>query len=296
MDVKDECKTESPTPDSPATTATKGKLGDSLMKFTSAIPSPATYDFMDYSVVKQIHTTHTTTVALVQHGKTGVASVEKYDAYNYLHLREREVYDVLQQDGYHHPHILNMLGHNGISLIQLEYAPMSSLAQYVKHQVLNTKDIQDVTKQVVAALQYMHSKDLICVDLKTDNILVTNTEDPFTVKLCDFQLVKHVAECNTALPAGTMGCLAPETERECILSVATDAWQLGIMLYELLTCQFDPVWNALGNIKFPYYMPICPGEAKEMCNALLCVDATKRLSIATVMTHPYMTMDYSDLP
>ncbi len=89
------------------------------------------------------------------------------------------------------------------------------------------------------ALQHMHEKGWIHLDVKPDNILLNRSSE---VKLIDFSLSKKVKGMlgnllggkNTEI-GGTLTYIAPETIRKEALTPQTDIYSFGITIYECLT-------------------------------------------------------------
>lgn len=87
---------------------------------------------------------------------------------------------------------------------------------------------------ILNAIKYMHSRDFIHCDLKSENILVDNS---CNYKFCDFGLSfstdRAFFDRNRVL-LGTPGFTAPE-----ILQrkgpQASDIWIIGVIIYELIT-------------------------------------------------------------
>jgi eukaryotic-like serine/threonine-protein kinase len=96
-------------------------------------------------------------------------------------------------------------------------------------------------EQVCRAVQYAHTRLVVHRDLKPANILVT--VDMAIPKLLDFGIAKltnEEAENGTALTVAGIRAMtpeyaAPEQIRGEPVSVATDVYALGVVLYELLT-------------------------------------------------------------
>ena len=95
---------------------------------------------------------------------------------------------------------------------------------------------------VVNAVAYAHRRLLVHRDLKPSNILVTEDGE---VKLLDFGIAKVLGDeasgspdlTRTGLRPMTPRCASPEQVSEQEITTATDVYQLGVLLYELLTGQ-----------------------------------------------------------
>ena len=85
-------------------------------------------------------------------------------------------------------------------------------------------DVQNIFRQVVRGIMYMHNWGVANRDIKPGNILVTTEEDgnaaahfPMRVKLCDFGLAKHAGwHSKTDTPVGTLSYMPPEVRTQSI--------------------------------------------------------------------------------
>lgn len=94
----------------------------------------------------------------------------------------------------------------------MEYIGGGDLNDYInKHGRMEEHLVQEVTRQILRGVLYVHEMGVSHRDLKPDNILVSS-EDPILVKLSDFGLAKVVRNEETFLKTfcGTMLYLAPE--------------------------------------------------------------------------------------
>jgi serine/threonine protein kinase len=98
--------------------------------------------------------------------------------------------------------------------------------------------VESVARQLLSALDYLHSNKIVHRDVKPGNILVT---DEGIVKLCDFeQAIRLDSEEGTAREVldelGTYGYRAPELilrDPKCDWHV--DIWAVGCVIYEVST-------------------------------------------------------------
>lgn len=106
-------------------------------------------------------------------------------------------------------------------------------------QALGDEHIQYFVYQMIRALKYMHSAEVLHRDLKPSNILVNSTCD---LKICDFGLARGIeAEDTTANPPDlteyvvTRWYRAPEIMLACrTYTKAVDVWSIGCIFAELL--------------------------------------------------------------
>ena len=93
----------------------------------------------------------------------------------------------------------------------------------------------DALPQILDALEYLHSREMVHRDLKPSNVLV----DPEgRVKLVDFGIAKNIGDParTTFLGSvlGTIRFMSPEQVSREPITTATDIYALGCMLFELL--------------------------------------------------------------
>ncbi|XP_014858767.1 PREDICTED: leucine-rich repeat serine/threonine-protein kinase 1 [Poecilia mexicana] len=94
-----------------------------------------------------------------------------------------------------------------------------------------------VAYQVAAGLAYLHRKNIIFCDLKSDNILVWSLEvqDPINVKLSDYGISRQSFHEGALGVEGTPGYQAPEVRPGIVYDEKVDMFSYGMVLYELLS-------------------------------------------------------------
>lgn len=90
--------------------------------------------------------------------------------------------------------------------------------------------------EIIVALQWLHSLNIIYRDLKPDNVMIDHDGH---IKLIDFGFAKHLSQneqFRTMTNCGTIGYAAPEVIQPNMgYSFQADVWSLGIVICELMT-------------------------------------------------------------
>jgi len=102
--------------------------------------------------------------------------------------------------------------------------------------------VREVFYQLVQGLGAAHRAGVIHRDLKPENVFITRSErpdEPFLVKVLDFGIAKLVHEGRAVTSAtstvGTPMWIAPEQLKRTTLSVQTDVWALGLLVFWAIT-------------------------------------------------------------
>ncbi|PRW61339.1 Pkinase-domain-containing [Chlorella sorokiniana] len=182
-------------------------------------------------------------------------------------------------------------------------------------------DARTVFRQVVLAIQYIHSQGIVHRDLKLDNLLLVTPGNISNIKIVDFGFARkeHAGSAgrlnNMQTVCGTPGYIAPEVIRGIMqpsgdpvkegcedpnhhYGPPCDLWSAGIVLYMLLSGmppfydKSEPrllrsIISGKFSFKDPVWEPVS-GEAKDLIRKLLVVDPAQRLTCEQVLEHPWM--------
>ena len=137
-----------------------------------------------------------------------------------------------------HPNIVkfdsNFEDDNNLYII-LELCPNNTLLELVqKRKVLSEKHAKRFVLDIVEALRYIHSQNVIHRDIKLGNLFL---DAKFSVKIGDFglstKILSNPPELKKTL-CGTPNYIAPEIIARQGYSFPVDIWALGIVLYTIL--------------------------------------------------------------
>lgn len=160
---------------------------------------------------------------------------------------------------------------------------------------------KNLFKQLITAVQHMHSRGIGHRDIKPENILVSR--DGETAKLCDFGFATKFKEGDELLPGtmGTVRCLAPEMikrkgwEKPVHDPFQADMWGCGIVLHYMLSGMFpfemskdrNTLINTVrGDLVNPLPASVSP-EARDLVKKMLQHNPKKRPTPAEVLAHPF---------
>lgn len=146
-----------------------------------------------------------------------------------------------------HPCIVSLVGISIHPLcFALELAPLGSLNTVLSE---NARDAafmplghmltQKTAYQIAAGLAYLHKKNIIFCDLKSDNILVWSLDvrEHVNIKLSDYGISRQSFHEGALGVEGTPGYQAPEIRPRIVYDEKVDMFSYGMVLYELLSGQ-----------------------------------------------------------
>jgi eukaryotic-like serine/threonine-protein kinase len=144
-----------------------------------------------------------------------------------------------------HPYIARLLDagrlEDGRPFFVMEYVEGRPIDEYVRASALDPASILRLFLKVCEAVQFAHQNLVIHRDIKPGNILVTASGDP---RLLDFGIAKLLVGSSESTGAEvtqpwerllTPASASPEQASGAAITVASDVYSLGVLLYRLLT-------------------------------------------------------------
>lgn len=196
-----------------------------------------------------------------------------------------------------HPNIIRthkIISIDDIVFIVMDYANGGDLVNNLTDfGCLTEEDARIWFNQLVAALQYMHSRSIAHRDVKLDNIFLKNG----VVKLGDFSLACYAKDFDSnelilnESNCGSLEYVAPEViQRLKHDSRSSDIWSLGVCLFLMTTWTFPFGCGTAQQIyerqlarylQFPTDMRVSP-ELEQLFYELFVVDSNQRPNIESV--------------
>ncbi|KAJ7326970.1 hypothetical protein JRQ81_016729 [Phrynocephalus forsythii] len=202
-----------------------------------------------------------------------------------------------------HPSILELYNYfedsNYVYLI-LEMCHKGEMSRFLKTRKnrFSEEEVRHFMHQIITGMLYLHTHGILHRDLTLSNLLLTNN---MNIKIADFGLAtqlkmpheKHYTMC------GTPNYISPEIATRSAHGLESDVWSLGCMFYTLLTGKppfdTDTVKNTLNKVvladyEIPAFLSV---EAQDLIQQLLRKNPADRLSLSSVLDHPFMSKSSS---
>jgi predicted Ser/Thr protein kinase len=179
----------------------------------------------------------------------------------------------------------------GRPCILMEFVDGETLAAMIRrHGSLPLQEAVRIVREIAAVAASFHAQGVVHRDLKSNNVKINSAGQ---VKILDFGIARQERSHRlTRIGAviGTPAALAPEQVRGMPTTPATDVWQLGALLYELLTgrlpFQAATEQEMYARILAADYLPAgrwqpsVPPGVEKIVSRCLQADVTKRYATA----------------
>ncbi|MFH1197393.1 MAG: serine/threonine-protein kinase [bacterium] len=137
-----------------------------------------------------------------------------------------------------HPNIIKVLDfgtYQEYFYISFEYFKSDNLRTFIKNNNITEEQKENIEIQILKGLAYSHNNNIIHRDLKPENILINHLHQ---VKVSDFGLALEVDDTFVTRQysiVGTPCYMSPEQLKGEKLTLQSDLFSLGIVLFELFT-------------------------------------------------------------
>ena len=209
-----------------------------------------------------------------------------------------------------HPNIVKFYGFvegNSQLLIKMEYIKYGTLEQWMKNQKkIFEEEASIILKNILSAIEYLHSKQICHRDLKPENIMLSRENDLNSIKIVDFGLsTQNLNKLINNDYCGTYIYMAPELIEKKLYFISVDIWSIGILMFMLLNKRKHPFYNKgdkrevvankIKNGKLNFYEKITP-LARHLILKLLEPNPSWRYTASQAIKHPWITRNFDDIP
>ncbi|HHW07962.1 MAG TPA: Stk1 family PASTA domain-containing Ser/Thr kinase [Clostridia bacterium] len=197
-----------------------------------------------------------------------------------------------------HPNIVSIydVGQDqGLYYLVMEYVEGCTLKDVIQTKGrLDPLEAIEYALQICDALQHAHDSNIIHRDIKPQNILITKKGQ---AKVTDFGIAKAATNATMTYSGssilGTVQYISPEQARGDLVTVHTDIYSAGIVLYEMLTGRLPfegdtAISIAIKHIQMEYpaasqIVPDLPGELEAVLAKALAKKPEERFASALDM-------------
>ena len=232
-----------------------------------------------YKIVKNLKSTNSKCVLIIEDNKS-VKYICKMTIIN------RNVYDTNNEKNIckllfntHHINISNYIDFyecDQFIYFVTEFVDGMTLSKYISYNNITSSKIKNITLQVLNGLKFLHDKDIMHCDIKTDNIMIDKKERAVIIDF-DLSRISKKGEIITDSVFGTKHFIAPESYDLYLYSFKSDIWSLGVVLHLIMNKNYP--------IKDHYTM------VKTRCNITLRRNMFKHLDILKCKNENYQHLN-----
>ncbi|XP_063816090.1 serine/threonine-protein kinase 17A-like [Pseudophryne corroboree] len=128
---------------------------------------------------------------------------------------------------------------NSEIILVMEYAAGGEIFNQCvadQDEAFTEKDVIRLIQQILHGVLYLHRNNVVHLDLKPQNILLTSSNPLGEIRIVDFGLSRQVDSIKEVREIlGTPEYVAPEVLNYEPISTATDMWSIGVLTYVMLT-------------------------------------------------------------
>ena len=203
-----------------------------------------------------------------------------------------------------HPNIVKYFGifeDDYFIHIVMEYLKGQDLSKIISlknYTDFNENQMGQIIHQLLKALSFIHSKNIIHRDIKPENILFSDKRNIFSLKLIDFGLATFQEQEKKT--AGTPMYMSPEMV-DGNGTYVSDIWSVGVVVYQMVTGKlpFDGGENDENQILYEHIKSDeynkeklnnveCSDDVKDFIDKALQKDIKKRMTVQEALNHPWI--------
>lgn len=166
-----------------------------------------------------------------------------------------------------HPNVVQALDfgetEDGRQYFAMELVPGRPLGELLRARPLLPIDVTiTIVRQAASGLAAVHAAGVVHRDVKPDNMVVLGEpESPYGVKIVDFGMAKLTDANGTSgmnTVVGTAAYMAPEQILVDPVDARTDVYQLGVVLFRLLTGHLPFETESVDVLRHQIFSPVPP--------------------------------------
>ncbi|KAG5682439.1 hypothetical protein PVAND_011791 [Polypedilum vanderplanki] len=204
-----------------------------------------------------------------------------------------------------HPHIIKLyqvMESQSMIYIVSEYASQGEIFDYIaKYGRLNERAARHKFWQILSAVEYCHSQNIVHRDLKAENLLLDSN---MNIKIADFGFSNFYTPGELLSTwCGSPPYAAPEVfEGKKYTGPEIDIWSLGVVLY-VLVCGALPFDGSTlqslrdrvlsGRFRIPFFMS---SDCESLIRKMLVLDPNRRVTVEQIKRHRWMMVEVMEIP
>ncbi|XP_071488467.1 serine/threonine-protein kinase ULK3-like [Diadema antillarum] len=190
---------------------------------------------------------------------------------------------------------------NYIYLI-MEYCSGGDLSQTIYQRIaLPESTVKTFLRQLASALRFLHSKKITHMDLKPQNLLLSNSYNP-VLKVADFGFAQNITdEILTDTLRGSPLYMAPEIVTDRKYNAKADLWSVGVIMFECLfgraplaSRSFTELAEKIRSpkpIEIPTFIATSD-SCRDLLSRLLKRDVGERIDFEDFFQHPFIDLEH----
>ncbi|KAM4626791.1 serine/threonine-protein kinase 17B [Discoglossus pictus] len=192
-------------------------------------------------------------------------------------------------------------------ILVLEYAAggeIFNLCVADRNDSFSEREITRLLRQIIEGVCFLHQNNVVHLDLKPQNILLSSVDPLGEIKIVDFGMSRKIGKSSELREImGTPEYIAPEILNYEPITTATDIWSIGVICYMLLTGE-SPFVGAdkqetylnISQINVDYSEDTFASiseEAIDFIKSIFVKNPEERATAEDCLSHPWLQQDDS---